>query len=222
MDDLGGVWRTIGGRRVFIKDGQSLSEAMRESGKFDINNTKYKYIENYNDEIVQELQVKSDEVYKQLRDEEIVGGLISYSEEYYQDINYYLRESKYADNDEEYQKFIKELTNNIDNSMSKFDLEDDIVVYKGTKFEYYKTLKVGATFEMKEFNSTSLLKNVANTFKDKNDGYCLEIRVPSKTKCVYLGNNSANVGESELLLNRGLKYKVISKDDNKMILDIVK
>lgn len=33
-DDIGGVWRTIGGRRVFIKTGQSLSEAMKESGKF--------------------------------------------------------------------------------------------------------------------------------------------------------------------------------------------
>ena len=32
MED--GVWRTIGGRRVFIKTGQSLQEAMRESGKF--------------------------------------------------------------------------------------------------------------------------------------------------------------------------------------------
>lgn len=29
-----GVWRTIGKRRVFIADGQSLSEAMKESGKF--------------------------------------------------------------------------------------------------------------------------------------------------------------------------------------------
>lgn len=29
-----GVWRTIGGRRVFIKNGQDLSTAMRESGKF--------------------------------------------------------------------------------------------------------------------------------------------------------------------------------------------
>ena len=29
-----GVWRTISGRRVFIKDGQSLTAAMRESGKF--------------------------------------------------------------------------------------------------------------------------------------------------------------------------------------------
>lgn len=33
-----GVWRTISGRRVFIKEGQDLKSAMDESGKF--NNTK--------------------------------------------------------------------------------------------------------------------------------------------------------------------------------------
>lgn len=33
-DSSEGVWRTIGGRRVFIKTGQSLSDAMKESGKF--------------------------------------------------------------------------------------------------------------------------------------------------------------------------------------------
>lgn len=33
-DNEDGVWRTIGGRRVFIKTGQSLEEAMKESGKF--------------------------------------------------------------------------------------------------------------------------------------------------------------------------------------------
>ena len=30
-----GVWRTIRGRRVFIKDGEDLSSAMKRSGKFD-------------------------------------------------------------------------------------------------------------------------------------------------------------------------------------------
>lgn len=34
FDDGDGVWRTIGGRRVFIRSGQSLSSAMKESGKF--------------------------------------------------------------------------------------------------------------------------------------------------------------------------------------------
>lgn len=33
-NDIGGVWRTIGGRRVFIKEGQSLASAMKASGKF--------------------------------------------------------------------------------------------------------------------------------------------------------------------------------------------
>ena len=34
MADENGVWRTVGGRRVFIKDGQTLDEAMKASGKF--------------------------------------------------------------------------------------------------------------------------------------------------------------------------------------------
>ena len=38
MSEIGGIWRTIGGRRVFIKDGQELKEAMIESRKFKKNN----------------------------------------------------------------------------------------------------------------------------------------------------------------------------------------
>ena len=30
-----GVWRTVGGRRIFIKDGEDLATAMKNSGKFD-------------------------------------------------------------------------------------------------------------------------------------------------------------------------------------------
>lgn len=33
-DDIGGVWRTIGGRRVFIRNGEDLASAMKRSGKF--------------------------------------------------------------------------------------------------------------------------------------------------------------------------------------------
>lgn len=34
FDESEGVWRTVGGRRIFIRFGQSLSDAMIESGKF--------------------------------------------------------------------------------------------------------------------------------------------------------------------------------------------
>jgi hypothetical protein len=33
-NDIGGVWRTVGGRRIFIKDGEDLKTAMKNSGKF--------------------------------------------------------------------------------------------------------------------------------------------------------------------------------------------
>ena len=33
-NDIGGIWRTVGGRRIFIKDGEDLETAMKNSGKF--------------------------------------------------------------------------------------------------------------------------------------------------------------------------------------------
>lgn len=36
FDESEGVWRTIAGRRVFIRKGQSLASAMKESGKFKV------------------------------------------------------------------------------------------------------------------------------------------------------------------------------------------
>ncbi len=40
MED--GVWRTVSGRRIFIKDGQSLTDAMKNSGKFEEKDVKTK------------------------------------------------------------------------------------------------------------------------------------------------------------------------------------
>lgn len=40
-NDIGGVWRTVGGRRIFIKDGEDLATAMKKSGKFDKNKNNY-------------------------------------------------------------------------------------------------------------------------------------------------------------------------------------
>ena len=48
MSDLGGVWRTVGGRRIFIKDGEDLETAMKNSKKFDKKNEKYN-LEKYGD-----------------------------------------------------------------------------------------------------------------------------------------------------------------------------
>ena len=57
-DDIGGVWRTIGGRRVFIKDGQDLASAMKESGKF--NNQKQQELKKAKEKM-EELERELDE-----------------------------------------------------------------------------------------------------------------------------------------------------------------
>ncbi len=63
-NDIGGVWRTVGGRRIFIKNGQDLSTAMRESGKFNeiikANNQKY-------DEIRKKKEKEVDEIVKPIK-----------------------------------------------------------------------------------------------------------------------------------------------------------
>ena len=45
VDTEKGVWRTISGRRVFIKDGQSVAAAMQASGKFSANRKKAIHLE---------------------------------------------------------------------------------------------------------------------------------------------------------------------------------
>lgn len=79
-DSAGGVWRTVGGRRIFIKDGQSLESAMRESGKF--KNQKQSYIDvdrrmraniervkkEYDDEMAEARRLGRDDLEEQARE----------------------------------------------------------------------------------------------------------------------------------------------------------
>ena len=68
FDDVDGVWRTVGGRRIFIRNGQDLSSAMKESGKFKKDNTfkmndeekkKYEEVGNKIDDLTKEIEKES-------------------------------------------------------------------------------------------------------------------------------------------------------------------
>lgn len=63
-----GVWRTVGGRRIFIKDGEDLSTAMKESGKFNTtkkkewnpDDNKEKYDDDYIEDAINEFGTTED------------------------------------------------------------------------------------------------------------------------------------------------------------------
>ena len=57
----GGVWRTVGGRRIFIKDGEDLATAMKNSGKFNSNKpNEERYIDFIVDTIETDIEEKFD------------------------------------------------------------------------------------------------------------------------------------------------------------------
>jgi hypothetical protein len=71
MED--GVWRTIGGRRVFIKEGQNLSDAMKESGKFSNKNEKSLKTEEIEKEVENERNKKIKQLEDMLNEKEATG-----------------------------------------------------------------------------------------------------------------------------------------------------
>lgn len=72
-----GVWRTVSGRRIFIKEGQSLTDAMKESGKFEksknIDNAIKETLKKLNEKELQEMfqNTKNEDVKKELQQEMI-------------------------------------------------------------------------------------------------------------------------------------------------------
>ena len=89
--DLGGVWRTVGGRRIFIKDGEDLATAMKNSGKFG-NKTNNKDNDLYKN-VVQGKEIEDEDLeiytsgtnnifrYPELADQQKASELISTFEE---------------------------------------------------------------------------------------------------------------------------------------------
>ena len=64
MSDIGGVWRTVGGRRIFIEDGEDLETAMKKSGKFgkkeeEKNTIEYQTMMKYKDDFVDYIQLEN-------------------------------------------------------------------------------------------------------------------------------------------------------------------
>lgn len=206
-----GVWRTVGGRRIFIRNGVDLATAMRESGKFKIN-TEYKVM---SDDEIKDFQATSDMCYNTLEQNE-KEAMYEYTMGGHRDVNDYLN-GKFDG-----YEFTQEMIDKIDNAVSKYKLDDDIVAYRGTCAAFYSNYGVGDNFREDMFYSTSLKKEIAETFANDNKSpYMLQIRIPMGTRCIYIGENTDYDFEAELLLSRGLTYKVIGKSDNDMILEVI-
>lgn len=183
-----------------------------------INKSKLENIISYkilNTKEIDKFQEISNKCYNKLTSSE-KEAMYEYTMGAYQDVNDYLNEK--------YEGFngINDMIKDIDNSMSKYNLNTDIITFRGTNSNHYSNYKVGDIFSEKMYYSTSLNKNIAQTFADdKNNAIIVEIKVPKGTKSIYVGDNTNYEFEAELLLSRNLSYKVIEKSDKNIILEVV-
>lgn len=121
-----GVWRTVGGRRIFIRNGQDLSSAMRESGKFKSSLKKPK-IDDERDTL--QYKEKNDYINKNKQYEEMKKRV---NEQYEKDIE----DARMTGNDkleESAKKARAEQLRDIDRMQKENRKEYD--AYKGTKYE---------------------------------------------------------------------------------------
>ena len=126
--------------------------------------------------------------------------VVSYTDTFYSRVNYDLRWDNYEDFGEEISL--------LDSAISKFNLTNDIVVFRGVSKSAFggSPPQVGSVISDKAFLSTTVSKTTAQSF---GNGYVLKINVPKgKGKGAYVDSISYHKGEREFLMPRNTKLKI--------------
>jgi len=109
----------------------------------------------------------------------------------------------------------------------------NIVVYRTTRASAIGELGVGAQFRDNGYTSTTILEGYLDEVKNdlynatSSDQYTMDIRVPANAKALYVTafqqNRDANVniGEAELVMARGTEYRVVEKNGNHLVLEVI-
>lgn len=194
-----GVWRTVGGRRIFIKEGQDLATAMKESGKFSKNQVEDK--KDYNN-----LSAELDKT-----DKEVLDYYVMDAGAY--DVNYVLRnpEAFKTENDK---RAIKDL----DNAINKSSLNKDVEIYRYISNEnVFKDMKVGDIYEDKGFMSTTY--NPKTDREDNFQDYRVKAIIKAKegTKAldvssIYDKQAKESQKEGEIIFARDTKMKLVKEE----------
>jgi hypothetical protein len=168
----------------------------------------------------EKLQRQSDEVFGNLTHSER-EAIDEYTKKMFEQINVYLNTGNAADPE------ILEYVKNIDSAMAKFELEDKITVFKGTKAAWYDGWEAGRVEPINLYLSTSVSRDIAQEYSDKirrkgDEPIILEINVPTGTRGIYIGNNTdAREDEFEFLAGHGLKYRVVERNGDTLKMEAV-
>lgn len=115
-----------------------------------------------------------------------------------------------------------EQINHLDLALDKFELKENVKLYRGANAKRYEKYNVGDIFAEQNYVSTSVDKNTAVIFANQRDDKAvIEVLVPKGKRGLYIGNKACYVDEEEFLLKRGTEFKVSKKEKIEGILNLV-
>lgn len=114
----------------------------------------------------------------------------------------------------------------MDSALAKTKLEEPIIVHRGTGIEVFEDEDdlTNAVISDSAFVSTSMNRSVASAHAD---GAMIEVRVPAGARALFMDRWKVTGfdTESEILLPRGAKFRVISDnmdlDDREMVWELM-
>ncbi|MGD9581107.1 MAG: ADP-ribosyltransferase [Vampirovibrionia bacterium] len=148
---------------------------------------------------------------KSSKNKKMIEAVREYTGHYYQDINQILRAGSYNPD------IKSDLSNRIKNIDAAFEhksasVPEPIVVYRGVNNNVVQHLQPGDIFQDNGFISTTALQHKAEGWKSEAT---LHILLPKGAKALSVKDISNYSTESEVLLNRGTKFRIIGTQEGK-------
>ena len=172
----------------------------------------YNYV-NVEGDVLERIRASSDKWFNNLTGPQqesvrhLTGG------KYYHDLNEMVYNKSFNPSN---RKELENMANVLDESFKKFELEDDIIAYRGMSRKEFNQILSGNEF--KEFKHLSIDEKVAKQFAKRSidKGVVVKFHLPKGTNGAYIGDYSQYKNEKEFVLNRNAKYEAIWKSENEM------
>lgn len=117
----------------------------------------------------------------------------------------------------ETKKNLDERIKNVKSAISKYELEQPITLYRGVSKEEFDGIKDGG--KTTSFKSTSTDEKRAEAFARNQGGYIIEYQAGKGSRVADV-NGVPNANEDEFLIDSDVKYKKITKNGNRIIIEI--
>ena len=113
-------------------------------------------------------------------------------------------------------KKLREYADTISGALQKNRLNHDVVCYRSMDFDPYEKYKIEEIFTDSQFISTSIIEKAA-----LNKDFKLVFFVPKSSRSGYIEPRSKFPTQRELLLDKDCKLRVLSRQKNKVILEVI-